>query len=278
MLVVAVEFDRWFSANGANPRDRLDVLALGVDGRLVLAELKRGRAPDTVELQAIKYAAMVSRFTEDSLAELHAEFLERTQQLRLTDVQALEKLQAHAVAGLSPDLLLRPRIILLAEDFTPVVTSSVVWLNEQGVDISLRRHQAYRTSSGETMITVSQVYPVPEVADFEVTPRLRSASRKVADPLEEKPWSQADLQLLNSLPFEVPHAVLDVCSESPDEWVGSSAAYARAGVEQRSGMGKLAGFGYSVRSRFGRSNPPWELKLGRRRSEPAVLPAKSRDG
>jgi hypothetical protein len=259
VLIVAFEFDRWSSTTGTNPKDRLDVLGLGQDGRLLLAELKRGRAPDTVDLQAIKYAAMVSRFAEDSLAELHAEFLDRTQQLKLTGVEALEKLQAHAVAGLSADLLLRPRIVLLAEDFSPTVTSSVVWLNEQGVDISLRRYQAYRTGSGETMITVSQLYPVAEVGDFEVTPRLRSAVRQPSETLPEKPWNEDDLRLLHSLPFEVPHAVLDVCSEAPEGWVGSGSAYARAGVEQRSGMGKLAGFGYSVRSRFGRSNPPWDL-------------------
>jgi hypothetical protein len=43
----------------------------------VVAELKRDRAPDTVEMQAIKYAAMASRFTEDSLVEQHARLLSR---------------------------------------------------------------------------------------------------------------------------------------------------------------------------------------------------------
>jgi hypothetical protein len=71
VLIITFEFDRWSSAAGPQ-RDRLDVLGLGRDGRLVVAELKRGRAPDTVELQAIKYAAMASRFTEELLAELHA--------------------------------------------------------------------------------------------------------------------------------------------------------------------------------------------------------------
>ena len=44
------------------------------------------------------------------------------------------------ILGLSPDLLLQPRIVLLAEKFSPTVTSSVVWLNEQGVDITLKRY------------------------------------------------------------------------------------------------------------------------------------------
>ena len=65
------------------------------------------------------------------------------------------------------------------------------------------------------------------------------------------------MTLLQSLRFEVPHAILDLCSVSPGEWIGSTDAYQRAGVERKSGMGKLAGFGYAVRTRFGRSNPPW---------------------
>lgn len=262
VLVITFEFDQWSTSSGVTPKDRLDVLGFDRDGRLVLAELKRGKAPDTVELQAIKYAAMASRFDEDMLAELHASFLLKTQHTALTNTEALEKLQSHTDAGISADLLLQPRIVLLAEDFSPTVTSSVVWLNEQGLDITLKRYQAYRTSAGETVITVSQYYPVADVAAFEVGPRLRSSAKKKVVDLPEVAWSLDDLKLLASLPFEVPHAVLDLCCAQPDEWIGSSQAYEEAGVEKKSGMGRLAGFGYSVRNRFSRSNPPWKVQWG----------------
>ena len=67
VMVIAFEFDHWQNSKGDRQRDRLDVLGLDADGRLVLAELKRDDAPDTVEMQAIKYAAMASRFTEADL-------------------------------------------------------------------------------------------------------------------------------------------------------------------------------------------------------------------
>jgi hypothetical protein len=256
VLVITFEFDKWSASGAPDPRDRLDVLCLGTDGRLVVAELKRGRAPDTVELQAIKYAAMASRFDEDQLAELHQEFVTKVQGLKLTDEEAREKLLGHLTeGGLQPELLLQPRVVLLAEAFSPTVTSSVVWLNEQGVDITLRRYQAYRTPGGETIITVSQYYPVAQVASFEVRPGNRP--KKPESP-PETPWSRDDLALLLSLPFEVPHAILDLCSAVPGAWVGATDVYERAGVPQKSGIGKIAGFGFSVRLRFGRSNPPWE--------------------
>ena len=53
VMIVTFEFDQWTAAAGPQ-RDRLDVLALGKDGRLVVAELNRDRAPETVDMQAIK--------------------------------------------------------------------------------------------------------------------------------------------------------------------------------------------------------------------------------
>jgi len=75
--IVTFKFDRWGTTRGENPRDRLDVLGLGADGRLVVAELKRDVAPDAIYSQALKYAAMASRFDERTLGEYHARYLTR---------------------------------------------------------------------------------------------------------------------------------------------------------------------------------------------------------
>lgn len=70
-LVVTTEFDRW-EIRDRKVADRLDVLLLAADGSPVVAELKRDRAADTVELQALKYAAYCSQLTLDDLAEEYA--------------------------------------------------------------------------------------------------------------------------------------------------------------------------------------------------------------
>jgi RecB family endonuclease NucS len=72
--IVTYEFDKWVSGAGSHS-ERLDLLGLDADGRLVIAELKRDDAPDTVEVQAIKYAAYASRFTPETLAACHAAYL-----------------------------------------------------------------------------------------------------------------------------------------------------------------------------------------------------------
>lgn len=176
VMIVTFEFDRWWSASGVQPLDRLDVLGLDDTGRLVVAELKRDRAPDTIEMQAIKYAAMASRFTLESLAAQHARF--RTARgIPSTDDDALELLATHA-EDLTAESLRRPRIVLLSTDYPPVVTATVVWLTEMGLDVALMKFQAYRTEN-ETLLSVSQLYPVPDIEEFTVSPRQAEARATV---------------------------------------------------------------------------------------------------
>lgn len=166
--IVTLEFDRWQTTSGDRQLDRLDVLGLDTDGRLVLAELKRDRAPDTVQLQAIKYAAMASRFTETELSAYHQRFLTARGET-VSDEEALEALVEHA-GELDAEMLRRPRIVIVAGSYTPTTTASVVWLTEMGLDITLQQAQAYQVASGELVITVSQVFPIPDVEEFTISP------------------------------------------------------------------------------------------------------------
>jgi hypothetical protein len=262
VMIVTFEFDRWTSAAGAQ-KDRLDVLGLGKDGRIVVAELKRGRAPDTVDMQALKYAAMASRFKAGLLAEYYARFTRRDEQrgggqVPLTEAEALARLETHSDVALLPDMLINPRIVLLAESFPPNVTATAVWLNERGIDLTLMRYQAYRIGAGQIILTVSQLYPVREVADFEVAPHGSAKSSGPAVDLPEIPWTPDQLAGLAQVANATTLAIADLGALSPDTWIGAGDAYERAGVTTARGTAQLGGFGITVRSRFGRTNPPYE--------------------
>jgi len=181
--VITFEFDGVPTAAGAG-RDRIWVLGLGSDARLVVAELKSGRTADT-DVSALKYAAMASRTLPESLADLYARFQSRRQS-PITPDEALAELQAHA-PDLTQESLRRPRIVLLARDFSPLVTASVVWLSEMGLDISLVQISAFRSyvygragSGNVPMISVSQLYPLREVEEFTI-----SAERQLAKEMAE---------------------------------------------------------------------------------------------
>jgi hypothetical protein len=258
VMIVTFEFDHWASSSGPQ-KDRVDVLGLGTDGRIVVAELKRGAAPDTVDMQALKYAAMASRFTPGLLAEYHAKFSRRVADgggAVLSEAEALSKLETHSNVGLSPEQLINPRVVLLAESFPRSVTATAVWLNERGIDLTLMRYQAYRIAADNIVLTVSQLYPVREVAEFEVAPHSSAKTQTAAMP--EVDWTDADLAELVPIANATTLAVLDLCGLSPNAWVGANDVYARAGVTSQSGTGQLGGFGMTVKARFKRSNPPFD--------------------
>ena len=59
---------------------------------------------------------------------------------------------------------------MIAAGFAPQVTASVVWLTEMGLDVSLIEFNAYRTEH-DTVLAVSQIWPLRDVKDFTVSPR-----------------------------------------------------------------------------------------------------------
>src|SRR6266540_4848033 len=135
LCIVSFEFDRWLAGSGEPTYDRLDILALDRSGRLTVAELKRDRAPGTVSMQALNYAAMVSRFSLDTLADVFAAYRGSEQ---LSSEQALAELRDWA-PELSDETLGPPRIVLVAAEFGPQVTNTSLFLYENGIDIRLVR-------------------------------------------------------------------------------------------------------------------------------------------
>ncbi len=255
VMVVTLEFDRWRTAAGAPERDRLDVLGLDRNGRLVVAELKRDIAPDTVEMQALKYAALASRFTPETLATEHAKYLSRRGQP--TDEEAaLDLLESHSANGLLPENLAKPRIVLLASSFPPVVTATAVWLSEMSLDITLIRFQAYR-APGQVLVTASQLYPVPDVEDFTVAPARSTRITASQDALPEVPWSQDDLERLRDVTSTTVLAALELCAARPGDWIPLRQIEQHAGREHAQARADLAGLTMRTKRLFGRSNWPF---------------------
>lgn len=176
--VLSFEFDWWTGSGGSRERDRLDVLGIDTAGRLVVAELKRDRAPNTTDTQAIRYAAMASRFTSDTLAAAHARFLSARGEPTDADA-ALRVIEDHAGGELDTELLRRPRIVLVAADFPAALTASAVWLTEMGIRVELVQYRAYR-AGGEVALVVSRLWPVADVEDFTVSPDAVEAASPAA--------------------------------------------------------------------------------------------------
>lgn len=167
-LIVAEEFGSW----DASYR-RIDLLGIDKAGNLVVIELKRDDTGAHMELQALRYAAMVARMTFDEVVTTYSSFLATHQ----PDVDARSALLQH-LAWDEPDesgFGQKVRIVLVAADFSRELTTSVLWLNEGELDIRCVRLQPYRFG-GKLLVNAEQVVPLPEASDYQI--QIRDKARK----------------------------------------------------------------------------------------------------
>jgi hypothetical protein len=181
LLLITTEFDRW-EVRDHKVADRLDALFLDPSGAPVVVELKRDKATDTVELQALKYAAYCSQLTLDELAE------EFAATRAISTDESREQLLDHAPA-LEEGGLRSVKILLVAGSFGPAVTSVVLWLRDYGIDIGCIEVSARAVpGANQAVITARQLLPLPEAEDYLVRRRRKEQEEERArqEPTE---WS-----------------------------------------------------------------------------------------
>jgi len=101
-LVIAEEFGEW-----EDSKRRIDLLGIDKDANLVVIELKRSEDGGHMELQSIRYAAMVSTMTFQRAVEVYADFLRRigsdidaqTSLLSFLEWRSLMKTASHKMCG-----------------------------------------------------------------------------------------------------------------------------------------------------------------------------------
>jgi hypothetical protein len=175
IYVIEEEFGDWEDA-----RRRIDLLCLDRDKKLVVVELKRTDDGGHMELQALRYAAMVSTMTFENAVEVHGEYLRRsgdTTDPRRAILQFLGITEdATQELALSSDV----RIILASADFSRELTTTVLWLNERELDIRCVRLRPYRWQE-RVLLDVQQVLPLPEAGDYQVKMREKAVEKRAAE-------------------------------------------------------------------------------------------------
>lgn len=170
LLLVAEEYGDFEGS-----QRRIDLLALDRSRTLVVIELKRTADGGHMELQALRYAAMVSTMTWNRLIDVYA----RQHQVEPTVAQAT--LEDWVEDGTGEDGLSdQVRIILASADFGPEVTSTVLWLTQQySLDTECFRLTPYRLG-GEVLIDVRQTIPLPDAREFQVQQRQKTIEKVAA--------------------------------------------------------------------------------------------------
>lgn len=134
LLIIGKEFSGFDRTD-----ERLDLLAVDADGKLVVIELKRDDSGADAHWQAIKYASYLQSASADDIVRMLTDYEARSEE------DAVDKLLQHLGADDLSALNNDQRIILASHRFAPEVTSAALWLNEK--------------AAGDTLLTCVQLTP-----------------------------------------------------------------------------------------------------------------------
>jgi hypothetical protein len=161
LMVISEEFGDWVESSR-----RIDLLCLDKNANLVIVELKRTEDGGHMELQAIRYAAMVSKMTFPQLISTYESYLksigESTEDAQNRILQFLEWDEPQE-DKFAQDV----RIVLASPNFSKELTTSVMWLNDFDIDIRCVRLKPYRDDDGLILLDIQQVIPLPEAAQYQ---------------------------------------------------------------------------------------------------------------
>nr|WP_315212519.1 hypothetical protein [uncultured Duganella sp.] len=184
-MVLAEEFGDWIGANR-----RIDLLCLDDQANLVVVELKRDDSSN-MELQALRYAAMVSTMRFEQAVEAHRKYLlsigsseDPEQSIR----EFLDKEEGDAVA-----LSDKVRIVLASAEFSTELTTAVLWLNKQGLDLRCVQMRPHRIGD-RILLDIQQVIPLPQVEQYQVAVREKSKEQDAAR-TQDRDFTRYDLTI-----------------------------------------------------------------------------------
>ena len=159
LLMIGKEFSGFDQTS-----ERLDLLAVDLDGRLVIIELKRDDTGSDVHWQAIKYASYFQRATADALIGVASDYWKESPED--AETRLFQHLGADDLNALNND----QRIILASHRFAPEVTSAALWINQKVPTedlITCVRLTPYRDAQTDSLyVQATTIIPIPEAEQY----------------------------------------------------------------------------------------------------------------
>lgn len=167
-LIVSEEFGDW-----EDRKNRIDLLGIDKNADLVVIELKRTTDGGYMDLQALRYAAMISTLTFDKLVDTYGSYLQKIGKETDPEESLLEFLgwEEPTEEEFAQDV----KIVLASAEFSRELSTSVMWLNDFGLDIRCVRMNPYQSQDG-LFLDIQTVIPLPEAEEYQV--RIREKTMK----------------------------------------------------------------------------------------------------
>jgi Domain of unknown function (DUF4268) len=170
LLIIQKEFNGFSETN-----ERLDLLALDKDGNLVIIENKLDDTGRDVMWQVIKYASYCSTLTYSEIVVIFQRYLDdHSINENATDV-------IEEFLDLNRDIVINSdnsqRIFMVAGEYRKEVTSSVLWLLNNGIRIQCFKATPFRLGE-QLLLNMDLIIPIKESEQFVISMAKKSLEKK----------------------------------------------------------------------------------------------------
>ena len=184
LFLIATEYKGWQDIGRS-----LDILAVDSDANFVVIEIKRDNKGAHAELQALRYAALLSVCTLDNVLDAGIAYrkkLSASQDIEAYKKELVDFLMVQDETEIAFGEI--PRIFLVSSDFKKDLTTTVIWLNEQfgkksddssGIEISCFQSNIFTIDTGN-ILCIDQIIPIPNTSDYQVKARAKFDSTQIA--------------------------------------------------------------------------------------------------
>ena len=239
LLIIQKEFDGF-----DDTRERLDLLALDKAGNLVIIENKLDDSGRDVVWQALKYASYCASLTKAQIVEVYQQYLHRyssqinptteagdtrahpgqpTQENRQDAATRIcEFLEAPDLDEIKLNQGNSQRLMLVAANFRKEVTSTALWLLQQGLNVQCFKVTPYALGE-QLLINIDQIIPPPEAKELMIGISAKEADEKNTEvvvrhrySVRREYWEQALDVFRNSA-----CNLYDNISASKDHWLSA---------------------------------------------------------
>jgi len=171
LLVISTEFSDW-----EDSKRSIDILCIDVDGNLVVIEIKRTQDGGHMELQSIRYSAMIANMKFDKAVKTYEAYLKKINSQIDAETKLLNFL---GWADIKVDEFAQEvKIILISSDFSIEVTTSVLWLNEKELDIRCIKVKLQKDDEN-VYFDIQQIIPLPESTDYQIKLKEKAAEERL---------------------------------------------------------------------------------------------------
>jgi hypothetical protein len=161
-----------------------DLLGIDKDGKIVIVELKKGRAPREVVAQLLEYAAWVDELSDEAIYQLAENYFSKNSDLSGKQLKDLffDTFELDEI----PSLNQLQRLFVVAEEIPPPISRVCRFLRmSHGVDVNCVKFSIYKTESNEILVSSEIIVGQEEV----VAPKKSLSDRWTGEkPVKQVVW------------------------------------------------------------------------------------------